>query len=136
MEKTSRIFRFLMVGGGLNLSLLLVVFGLERLGYGYDFALLITNIVGLCINYILNRTFVFRNSNRILRTMLLYAATYASVYCLQLVLYRLIFAVGWLHEYVAIALTVAISAVYAYILLEKVVFPEKSDHTKDLKSLK
>ncbi|WP_427453798.1 GtrA family protein [Litorimonas sp. WD9-15] len=124
-QKLSQILRFLMVGGGLNLALLGLVFGLEQSGFGYDFALLITNIVGLFINYILNRTFVFGSSGRVIRTAALYALTYASVYVLQLGLYRVIFATDLFHEYLAIILTVGITAIYAYIMLEKVVFPDK-----------
>lgn len=121
-DRLSQIFRFLLVGGLLNLTLLIAVIFMHKSGLGYDIALLITNIFGLCLNYFLNRAFVFQNSTSMLRTSLLYAVTYASVYILQLIIYRIIFATSVVHEYIAIVITVAISAIYAYLMLEKVVF--------------
>lgn len=123
-ERVSRIARYLFVGGSLNLTLLIVVFAMVMIGFSYDLALFFTNIFGLIINYFLNRTFVFGSSGHVLRTMALYALTYATVYLFQLVLYRIIFATGLIHEYIAIVFTIGISAVYAYFVLEKIVFPD------------
>lgn len=123
--RLTRIIRFLIMGTAVNLLMIGAIIVMKTLGLGYDFALLITNIVGLCINYIVNRTFVFQSSDSVWRTALLYAATYASVYCLQLVLYRIIFATGFMHEYLAIVVTVGLSAIYAYLVLERLVFPQR-----------
>jgi len=123
-ERVSRIARFLLIGGSLNLSLLVIIFALVKMGFGYDLALLFTNIFGLALNYFLNRTFVFASNGRMLRTMSLYALTYLTVYLLQLALYRIIFATGLIHDYIAIVITIGISAIYAYFVLEKIVFPD------------
>jgi len=124
-DRLIRIIKFLIVGGSVNLLMILAIIGMKRLGISYDIALLITNIVGLCINYILNRSFVFGNKDGVVTTAIKYALVYLTVYFLQLIIYRLIFATGLMHEYIAIIVTIAISAVYAYILLEKVVFPRR-----------
>lgn len=131
IDRTKKILRFLIVGTTVNLLMILAIIVMKSVGLGYDLALLITNVVGLCINYVLNRSFVFGNSDRVLKTMFLYAMTYASVYVLQLILYRLIFATGIFHEYIAIIATVGLSAIYAYVILEKVVFPDKPDPAVD-----
>ena len=127
VSRLEQIFRFLLVGSFLNISLLLIVILLHQSGVNYDLALLITNVIGLLLNYIMNRKFVFKSDGNVLRTMLFYMLTYASVYFLQLFIYRVIFSFDMMHEYFAIILTVMFSAIYAYILLEKVVFSKKVD---------
>ena len=128
-DRLNRIIRFLFIGSVLNLTLLVAVILMERGGIGYDLALLITNVFGLCLNYFLNRAFVFKNVDKFWRTASLYAATYASVYVLQLFIYRAIFSLGIVHEYVAITLTIVLSAIYAYFMLEKVVFSDRGKPT-------
>ncbi|MGB6231572.1 MAG: GtrA family protein [Litorimonas sp.] len=123
-DRLWRILRFVVVGTGVNLLMIGAILIMARLGLGYDLALLVTNAVGLLLNYVLNRSFVFSSRDGVVRTALLYAAVYASVYLLQLVLYRWLFGLG-LPEALGIFVTVGMTAVYAYLMLEKVVFPQR-----------
>ena len=125
--RIKRILRFLIVGSSVNLLMVIAIIIMKGLGLSYDLGLLVTNITGLCINYGLNRAFVFHSTENAWKTGSLFALVYASVYLLQLLIYRLIFSTGLLHEWLAIIITIGLSAIYAYFMLEKVVFRNREN---------
>lgn len=125
-EALAQLFRYGLVGIGINAALYLVYLFLVHCGLDPKAAMSIAYILGIAIGYFGHKQLTFANKENYCPTLIRYALAHLGGYLINLVLlWMLVDYFSWPHAFVQV-LCIFVVAAYLFLIFKYWVFSEKN----------